>query len=310
MLKSVKIILFLISTLTLFACNKVEEGQYQVDATDEMAQQVGDSMVSVDEFGGTTTGTISQLNSTGYEKSFARLSRGQNVLTKIFNQNISDLFIAKSYAATACNVVPFQCNGAGASSRTFSECTLPGGGALSGSVNLTYTGSGTGTCTIPANGDRVVRAPNYEVRGLRGAIFKVSPLTTGQSLTRASASTFNLNSTGIRRTFTTGEGKVVLDMSSLTTSALTINGSTRGVRSLSNSGGVMIIDNLTSGSCSMTPFNVQWTSGCNCPTSGNWSGSCTDGLALTVAFGGATCGETTITKGSAVKILTMDRCQP
>jgi hypothetical protein len=54
---------------------------------------------------------------------------------------------------------------------------------------------------------------------------------------------------------------------------------------------------------------VTWTANCNCPTSGSFSGMCSDSEALSVVFSG-TCGETTLTKGSMVKAVTLDRCQP
>lgn len=291
--------LVLIVSIFILSCSNLAEDNYTIDTNEEMAQQIGDALVSIDESGGTADGSIVKFNPTGYEKAFARLSPK--------DINVSDLFLPKSFAAT-CSATPFVCDGAsGVASRSFTDCALPGGGFAAGSVTLTYTGTGSSSCTIPMANDRVTRSPNYQIAGLRGATFKVAAVSTGQSLTRGNGASFNFSSTGIRRTFTTS--KVILDMTSLTTGPISVTGATRGYPRTLTGGSLMIIDNLTSISCTMSHTNVSWGSGCNCPTSGSWAGSCTDGTALQVVYG-STCGETVVTKGSVVKTVTMDRCQP
>jgi len=307
--KTLKTFMTLVVILMVSSCDKVLEENYTVDTNDEMAQMLGDSLVSIDESGGNINGNISQFNPTGYEKAFARLSDHESLFSKTVNQDISNLFISKSYAATSCSAVPFTCNGTtGVSTRTFSYCSVAGTGIATGSVSLTFTGTGFASCTIPLANDRVTRSPNYQIVGLRGASFKVSSLSTGQSLTRVNVTAFNFASTGIRRTFTTASNKVVLDMTSLTGTPITVNGANRGARFLSG-GTLMIIDNLTSVSCTLSNSNIAWTAGCNCPTAGSWGGFCTDGTPLQVVYS-STCGETVLTKGSVVRPVTMDRCQP
>ncbi|MBC7752948.1 MAG: hypothetical protein H7Z71_01840 [Moraxellaceae bacterium] len=292
--------IFLLSTLVL-SCGKLAEDNYTIDTNEEMAQQIGDALVSIDESGGKSDGSIAKFNPTGYEKAFARL--------KPKGMNISDLLIPKSFAAT-CSATPFSCNpGTGVATRSFTDCTLAGGGTTTGSVTLTFTGTGLSSCTIPMANDKVTRSPNYQIAGFRGAVFKVSAVSTGQSLTRVNATSFNFSSTGIRRTFTTSSDKVVLDMTSLTTGPISVTGATRGLPRTLNSGSLMIIDNLTSISCTMSHTNVAWGSTCNCPISGSWAGGCTDGTALQVVYG-STCGQAVVTKGSVMKTITMDRCQP
>lgn len=308
-LKNHKVLMLVVASLMISSCNKVVDDAYTIEDNDEMAQMIGDSLVSIDESGGNANGNISQFNPTGYEKAFARLSHGESVLSKMANQDISNLFISRSYAAPACSTAAFVCNTmTGVATRSFSDCAVAGTGTATGSVTLTFTGTGASSCTIPLANDRVSRSPNYQITGLRGAVFKVSSLSTGQTLTRLNATTFTFANNGIRRTFTTSGDKIVLDMQTITNVPFSVIGSTRGVRILSG-GSLIITNNLTSNSCTMSHNNVAWSAGCNCPTSGSWNGSCTDGVPLQVVYG-SNCGEAVITKGSEVRPVTMDRCQP
>lgn len=309
-LKTHKMMMMVLASLMISSCDKVIDENYTIVTSDEMAQMIGDTLVSIDESGGRADGSIAQFNPSGYEKAFARLSRNEALASKIANQDISNLFISKSYAAS-CSATPFTCNTAtGVATRTFADCTVAGSGKASGSVNLTFTGSGASTCTLPATNDRVVRAPNYEITGLRGAKFKTSTVSTGQSLTRVSPSAFNFLSTGIRRTFTSSDDKVVLDMTALVvTNPISVIGAYRGApRTLSN-GQLIIMNNLTSVSCTMSHTNITWAAGCNCPIDGSFAGYCTDGTTLQVVYT-TNCGETKVTTGSEVRPVTMDRCQP
>ncbi len=308
--KTHKVLMMVVVSLVISSCNKVVDENYTIDTNDEMAQMLGDSLVAIDESGGNANGDIAQFNPTGYEKAFARLSHSDSVLSQVANQDISNLFISRSYAAPSCSAAPFICNTAtGVAVRSFSDCTVAGSGTASGSVVLTFTGSNAGNCRIPLANDKVTRSPSYQIKGIRGAVFKVSSLSTGQSLTRINATSFNFASNGIRRTFTTASDKIVLDMTTLTGSPISVIGTTRGAPRILSGGTLIIIDNLTSVSCTMSHNNVSWTSGCNCPTAGSWVGSCSDGTTLQVVYG-STCGLATLTKGSEVRPVTMDRCQP
>ena len=183
---------------------------------------------------------------------------------------------------------------------------------MTGNVSLTFAGSGVGTCTIPAITDNVIRVPNFTIKGLRGATFQVTATSTGQKITRIGATSFTFENAGINRTFTTASGKVVVNVTTSTSSPLGMTLAMSGVRNgrSVSGGGITVVDNLTSLSCTMTPNSVVWTASCNCPTSGSLSTvGCSDSEPMTVTFGGA-CGEVTVTKGSTVKAVTMDRCQP
>lgn len=295
--------------ISFSSCGKIEdEESYNIDATSEMAQQVGDSMASIDEAGGDTNGSIAQLLGTsGYEKAFARISNDRPLYIKALNQNISDLFISKSYAAN-CNTVIFGTCTGGQRVRDFAGCTAYGSGVITGNVTLKFS---AGTCTLSTNGDTVNRVPNFSITGLRGATFAVTapaqtlPTLDGQLITRLGAGSYTFSNAGINRKFTTSRGNVVFD-STTTASSISVTNSARSGRTLS--GGVLnISNNLTGLSCTLSPTGVSWTAGCNCPTAGSWSGSCTDASTFTVSFG-STCGEVSVTKGT-IKVINMDRCQ-
>jgi hypothetical protein len=153
----------------------------------------------------------------------------------------------------------------------------------------------------------VTRVPSYNVVGLRGAIFSNSAVTTGSTLTRVDATHFTFESTGIRRSFTNPDAVKLLDLTTSTSAPITVTGPSRNARTVSG-GGITILDNLTSLSCTLNPAAVSWTTSCNCPTAGTWSGTCSDASTLSVAFS-STCGQATLTKGTDVSTITMDRCQ-
>ncbi len=168
-------------------------------------------------------------------------------------------------------------------------------------------GTGAGTCTIPSANDTVSRIPNYSITGLRGATFSVSATTTGQSLKRTGATTFDFTNAGIRRGFVTPKGNTILDITTTVVSPIQVTGNGRTSRTVS--GGTLVVANNLSGvSCNLQPTAVSWSVGCNCPTSGSWAGSCSDASTFSVAFG-AVCGHATVTKGSEVNDVVMDRCQ-
>lgn len=299
-------ILVMMCFLVMFSCKKAEDSSsYSVDSTAESGQQVGDAMASVDEAGGSTNGSFSQMEQIEFkhaEKTFARLTsdepqRGSSLL---------QLALPEAQAAV-CSLTGFSSCSANQKIKDFADCSTPGGGTLSGTVTLSFTGTGAATCTIPMNNDAVSRVPSFSITGLRGATFAVSATSTGQTITRVNATDFTFSNSGIRRTFVTPKGSTILDVTSSTASPITISGTTRANRVMTG-GGLTITNNLTSVSCTLAPSAVAWEAGCNCPTSGSWSGSCSDATSMSVAFSG-TCGQATVTKGADSSTITMDRCQ-
>ncbi len=259
-------------------------------------------MASMDESGGTTNGAVTSFEIQSYQKAFARLSNGENSKSeKIF----SALF--PTAEAAACNTVAFGTCSANQKVKDVTGCTTAGGGTMAGNITLAFSGSGAGSCTIPLATDAVSRTPNYTLTGLRGATFSVSASSTGQTFTRTGATTFTFENSGIRRTFVTPKGTTLLDVTSSTGSPISVTGNNRNSRTMSG-GSLIVVNNLTSVTCTLTPNSVSWTSTCNCPTAGDWSGTCSDSATFSVAFG-STCGETTVTKDGVASTVTMDRCQ-
>jgi hypothetical protein len=297
--------IFAIATAALFiyGCKKADQDtNYSIDSTTESAQQVGDAMAGVDESGGNTSGSIASLELRSAEKTFARLSQGEASKS----EQLALMILPLAHAA-ACNTVAFNTCSANQKVRNFADCSTAGGGTMSGNVTLSYTGTGSATCTLPMSNDTVSRAPNFSVNGVRGASFAVASISTGQTLTRTGATNFTFSNTGIRRTFVTPKGTTLLDITTSTSSPVSVTGNSRNTRTLSG-GTIVVLNNLTSVSCSLTPSSVSWSSACNCPTAGSWSGTCSDATTLSVAFSN-TCGESTVTKNGVVSTVTMDRCQ-
>lgn len=303
--------IFIISTvLFLGACNKKSDDAItnSVDTTAEVGQQVGEAMAAVDESGGSANGSIALVEPAGAYKTFARLSN-EKITTSSMNSSFN-LLVNKAQAA-ACSTITFGACGAtvaNAKVKDFASCTLGIGATITGSVQLVFAGTGAASCQIPATNDSVTRTPNFTITGARGATFQVSVPSggTGQTVTRAGTDSFNFNNTGIRRSFTTAAGTTLLDVTTKTTSDIALSGSTRATRSITG-GALQVTNNLNSQVCTLSPSSVQWTDGCNCPTSGSWTGSCSTGETLTVAFS-STCGSSTVTLGSDVKTISMDRC--
>lgn len=270
----------LILVFGLSSCsNSDDDNALGGSSSDLMIQQIGESMVSLDESSGNNNGT------------FAR----------------------SSFLEAACSGVSFGACGAIASAtavKDFNGCTIVGGLAtVSGTVTLTYSGSGSGTCTIPAIGDSVNRVPDFGATliGNNGS-FVTSALSTGQTLTRTGSGTFTFNNTGIRRVYSSGSGNAIADITTATTADITVSGTTRTDRVV-NGGTLQVTNNLTNEVCNVTPNNVAWTSStCSCPTSGTWTGTCSTGQAVSVAFT-STCGTINTMYGTASKTVTLERCE-
>lgn len=297
-------LLLILSTLFVLSCNKsaIDDATYAVDLTNETAQQVGDAMASVDESGGSTTGSVAASEIQSYQKAFARISVGEASKS----ESVFKILFPMAEAA-ACNTVQFSACSSSQKIKNVTGCSTAGGGSMNGNITLTFAGSGAASCAIPGASDSVSRSPNYSITGLRGATFSVKATSSGQTLTRVNSTDFNFTNSGIRRTFVSPKGTTLLDLTSATGSAISVVGTSRNNRTMSG-GSLIVTNNLTSVACTLTPSSVQWTSACNCPTAGTWTGSCTDSSTFQVAFG-STCGETTVTKNGVATTVTMDRCQ-
>jgi hypothetical protein len=298
-----KVISCALLVILIQGCRKTDEDfTYSVDTTAEAAQQVGDVAAAVDESGGQQTGAYS-MNSEleSIKKIYARLSGD-----RLSDNDVAQFIIPKAQA-NACSQTTFGGCTANKRIRDFGGCLIGTSGAINGTVTLTFAGPDAGTCGMGTTGDNVARVPAFTITGLRGASFSVSAPTTGQVVTRAAGLASTFENSGIRRTFTTPKGSTILDVTTTTGSAINVTGTTRTGRTMSG-GSLIVTNNLTSEACTLVPTGVTWAGGCNCPTSGNFDGTCTGGKTFKVTFGG-TCGTVTVdTTDETGKIVVLDRC--
>lgn len=268
----------LILVVGLSGCSDSDDETDVGTNSDLMLQQIGESMVSVDESSGNSSGNMAQT----------------------------------SFLEATCSGVSFGACGARASGtivKDFGGCTVAGGlVTVSGTVSLTYSGTGSATCTMPMMSDSVTRVPAFTAFLPAGAgSLSALALSTGQTLTRTGSGTFSFSNSGIRHVYTGSNGSAVADFTTATTADISISGTTRTDRVI-NGGLLTVTNNLNSQVCTVTPNNVAWTSaGCNCPTSGTWTGSCSTGEPISAAFT-STCGSVNTMFGTTSKTITIDRC--
>jgi hypothetical protein len=273
------------------------------EGIDEVAQQVGELMASVDEFGG-SGGTLSQ-----HQKSFQKM---EDRLDPHFT---FPGLLPNAFAASCISSATFSgCDNAQRTlEKRFNNCSL-GLATFNGSVSLTWGGSGSGcSLGIPTGaGATITRVPEFSVTGLRGAtlkVFKESPANIGQRLTYVSgigpSARFTVSSDGIRRVFSLPDESRLLDYTSSTPEPLGLTGSGRTGRRLS--GGILRVkNNLEDLSCDFTPTNVTWSLNCSCPVSGSWQATCSDGSSSSIEITG--CGSAEFTFGSETQTISFDRC--
>ncbi|MBU6154827.1 MAG: hypothetical protein KGP28_11040 [Bdellovibrionales bacterium] len=285
---------------TLLSCAKNPDVSNEV--IDEVAQQVGDVMASMDEIGG-STGTLSQ-----HQKSFLRLQDRLQPAFEFF------ALTPKAYADSCISSGFAMCDvSSRILKRTFSGCTL-GLASITGTVSLKWGGTGSGcSLGLPAPGGYITRVPDFTVTGLRGATLSVSredPTGVGQRLTYASgngpSAQFKFSSDGIRRVFTLPDGKPLIDLTSSTVQDLTLTGAERSPSRVLSGGVLRVKNNQSDFSCDFIPSNVTWSSNCNCPVSGNWQATCSDGSRSSIRLSG--CGTADFTFGLESQTISFDRC--
>jgi hypothetical protein len=117
---------------------------------------------------------------------------------------------------------------------------------------------------------------------------------------------FTYSNDGISRVFTLG-ATTLFNQTTTTTSPVTITGGARANRVMSG-GNIRVTNNLTSVTCNYVPTSVTWAASgsCNCPETGSWAGSCSNGKSTTLSITG--CGTANYTEGSETTAVTFDRC--
>ncbi|MBK7890788.1 MAG: hypothetical protein IPJ84_08065 [Bdellovibrionales bacterium] len=247
-------------------------GSITVDVNDENAQQIGEVMASIDEAGGAT----------------------------------GSLAIASVGSRASCAGYGFGSCTANTVNRVFNGCSI-GLSTLSGTVGLTWTGSSV-NCTLGAAGDSIQRSPNFTMTGPRGGTLAVTKAgALGQALTwtggTGASKTFDFTSDGINRRIT-HSGVTYYDVTTRTTSAIAVSGTSRSGRVMSG-GTLRLTNNVTAATCDVSPSNVTWEMGCNCATNGSWSGNC-GGQTFAIEITG--CGTGTLTAGTSSQSVAFDRC--
>lgn len=290
-------------TLVVFSCKKNGIDSSAADIQ-ETAQQVGDTMASMDE-AGRSSGSIASLEKS-LQNSFDRYAPNESTDTA----TVASFFLPKA-EAVSCFGYGFGSCSSNTLVRSYNNCTI-GSATLSGDVTLVW-GGGAASCSLGSSGQHITRTPNFTLTGRRGATLSVTKTgTIGQRLTWASGSgsskVFNFTNDGINRKFTDSNSNVVFDQTTTVSGSLTVTGIDRNNRVISSSGGTLkVTNNLTSVVCDYTPSNVTWsTTTCNCPVAGSWSGSCSDGKSTTLDITG--CGTANYTEGADTQSVSFDRC--
>lgn len=266
------------------------------DSTDETGQQVGDAMASIDEVGGSSG-------------SFATYHLPLQKLERIYPASdvIWDWLVPTAYAASCTRASTFGSCSSNVITRTFDNCSI-GRARFDGTITITFDDAAVdSTCRMTAENHSVSRAPDFTITGRAGGTFSVEKTGTfGQKITKGGTSgSFTFENDGIRRTFTNAAGEVVGQFKTETVTAIGITGESRANRVL-DGGGLRITNELTNVTCTITPTAVTYESGCNCATSGSWTGTCSDGDSLSVTITG--CGTSRTEKGDDEKSVTFDRC--
>ncbi|AGH96399.1 hypothetical protein [Pseudobdellovibrio exovorus] len=267
----------------------------------EVAQQVGDFMASVDEFGAGTP-SISSI-----EKSVERHFR-QYSPADIEPTLIARLLLPEAWAAS-CSTMSFSNCGttaANARRKNFSGCTI---GSMTFGGTSTLQWASASACLLATASETITSVPSITATGRLGATLSITKTgAVGQRLTLVSAAApkvFSLSSDGINRKFTGASAVVLMDLTSQTTSAITVTGADRPGRVL-NGGELRVVNNRSSISCTYVPSAITWVADCNCPTMGTWTGSCSDGNSSSIQLTG--CGTATVQFDTAQSSISFDRC--
>lgn len=286
----------------IISCRPVAEVAAEFNTNTELAEQVGDTMSSVDDAAG-SLGTFAwskQIQSA--QKSIASYQQPKT---------ISKLeLLSKSLPmanAASCFGNGFSACSGGVITRNFNNCML-GSASYSGTVTLTYAGPTSATCKLSAASDTVTRDPNFQVATAVGTVVVAKTGTNGQMMSYVSGSgttkVFSMTNDGVRRTITVNT-VLMYDVTTATTTAVTVTGSDRTNRVL-NGGTIRFQNNLTTEQCDISPSAVTWSGTCTCATSGTWTGTCQTKGAFTMAITG--CGTANLTIGTETKAVTMNQC--
>ncbi len=264
----------------------------------QIGAAVGEVMASADESanGGSTTAMLPAL---------PVLRAPAQLRPPLWRRAMDALTLIPPAYADSCLPVTYSACSAGVRTATFNGCTV-GAIAVDGSVNLTF--SDAAACNIATVGDSVNRTGSLTLSALGGSLAITTP-GGGQTLTRT-ATGFTFAVPGMERVLTLPSGRTLFDISTATTTPLTITGSSRA--DMVMVGGTLVVThNLAGYSVALTPDNLTWTPTCNCASSGSLTGTVSgggkdDGKSATVTITG--CGTADVTIDGDTESVTMDRC--
>lgn len=207
--------------------------------------------------------------------------------------------------AAACREATFSACAGGERARTFTDCSV-GLATLSGTVNLAF--SAAPLCTVLTAGDAVTRTADFTLTGLYGGSLTVTSPGGGQTLTKT-ATGFTYAVGGMERVLKGPVGRTLFDVSTATTTPITVTGSSRADLVIV-SGTLVVTHHLAGYSVALTPNNLAWAPTCNCAVSGSLTGTVTggkrDGKSATVTLTG--CGEADVTIDGQMESISLDRC--
>jgi hypothetical protein len=285
--------------LTAVALATLAAGCRKEGVTDQgqIGAAVGEVMASADESAnsGTTTAMLPAL---------PVLRAPAELRPPLWRRAMGALTLIPPAYADSCLPVTYSACSAGVRTATFNGCTV-GLVAVDGSVNLTF--SDAAACNIATVGDSVNRTGSLTLSALGGSLVITAP-GGGQTLTRT-ATGFTFAVPGMERVLTLPSGRTLFDISTATTTPLTITGSSRA--DMVMVGGTLVVThNLAGYSVALTPDNLAWTPTCNCASSGSLTGTVSggkdDGKSATVTLTG--CGTADVTIDGDTESVTMDRC--
>ncbi|MES1204426.1 MAG: hypothetical protein ABUS79_00690 [Pseudomonadota bacterium] len=212
--------------------------------------------------------------------------------------------VPEAHAASCWPATLSACTG-GVRTRTFESCTI-GRSTLEGSVTFTF--SRPMVCAAVTAGDTVTRAAAFTLTGPYGGTLEVTSPGGGQTLTRTAAG-FDYSVGGMQRVLTGPGGKKLFDVSTRTTTPITVTGTSRADLVIA-SGALEITHNLAGYKVTLVPRNLAWSASCNCAVSGSLtgtvSGGSADGKSASVELTG--CGQANVTIDGDTESVTLDRC--
>ena len=209
-----------------------------------------------------------------------------------------------AYAASCLQSSFGACTG-GARMRTFDNCAI-GAATLVGSVALSY--SDTSSCAVTVAGDSVTRSGSFTLTGPYGGTLAVNAVGGGQTLTKTAVG-FDYSVPGMERVLTGPGGHTLFDISTRTTTAIHITGTSRADLVIV-SGALEVSHNLAGYKVTLSPQNLTWSASCTCAVSGTLTGTVSggkhDGQSASVTLTG--CGQAEVTIDGESDSVTMDRC--